>query len=237
MPCASSSRRPCPRESLGERVRLAQGRVEAELAFRSSRRRSTALTSTSSTSSHVTRMRYRRSSPNGRWYRSSRCWTSSAPSPTSTAPAGTETDAFDVAIPSMPGFGFSDHRAGRDRQLDRPGRQELMTRLGYTRYVQPGTRRDRHRRDGAPTPAGPTYPLSTSSAHSRPRSERRFFGDTFAMGLVKRAVVGVIALSSRKEPEALAGIERTFRAGYIAVMNTKPQTTGYGSTDPLAMAA
>ena len=57
------------------------------------------------------------------------------------------------------------------------------------------------------------------------------------MGLVKRAVVGVIASRAEKEPEALAGIERTFRAGYIAEMNTKPQTIGYGSMDPLAMAA
>ena len=41
------------------------------------------------------------------------------------------------------------------------------------------------------------------------------------MGLVKRAVVGVIASRAEKEPEALAGIERTFRAGYIAEMNTQ----------------
>ena len=35
----------------------------------------------------------------------------------------------------------------------------------------------------------------------------------------------------------MAGIERTFWAGYIAEMNTRPQTIGYGSMDPLAMAA
>ncbi len=52
-------------------------------------------------------------------------------------------------------------------------------------------------------------------------------------------MVGVIASRAEKEPEALAGIEQTFRRGYIAEMNTKhPQTIGYGSMDsPVAMAA
>ena len=57
-----------------------------------------------------------------------------------TAHGGTAADAFDVVIPSMPGYGFS---AQADR--DRLGRARiarawatLMKRLGYSRYVAQG---------------------------------------------------------------------------------------------------
>jgi pimeloyl-ACP methyl ester carboxylesterase len=57
-----------------------------------------------------------------------------------TAHGGTAADAFDVVIPSLPGYGFS----GKPRDLGwEPGRvarawAELMSRLGYTRYVAQG---------------------------------------------------------------------------------------------------
>ena len=57
-----------------------------------------------------------------------------------TTHGGTASDAFDLALPSLPGFGFSAEPAevGWD-----PGRiarawAELMRRLGYTRYVAQG---------------------------------------------------------------------------------------------------
>ena len=158
-----------------------------------------------------------------------------------TAYGGTEADAFDVVIPSMPGFGFSDQPTELGWSGNRIAQAwaELMTRLGYTRYVAQGGDQGATVTDAMArqAPAGligihlnllSAFPTEVGAA---------LFGDTFAMGLVKRAVVGVIASRAEKEPEALAGIERTFRAGYIAEMNTKPQTIGYGSMDPLAMAA
>jgi pimeloyl-ACP methyl ester carboxylesterase len=57
-----------------------------------------------------------------------------------TAHGGTADDAFDLVLPSLPGYGFSAEptEVGWD-----PGRialawAELMTRLGYTRYVAQG---------------------------------------------------------------------------------------------------
>jgi pimeloyl-ACP methyl ester carboxylesterase len=57
-----------------------------------------------------------------------------------TAHGGTPEEAFDVVIPSMPGYGFS----GKPRETgwgpERMGRAwaELMQRLGYSRYVAQG---------------------------------------------------------------------------------------------------
>ena len=57
-----------------------------------------------------------------------------------TAHGGSAADAFDVVIPSMPGYGYS----GKPRETgwgpDRIARAwtELMRRLGYTRYVAQG---------------------------------------------------------------------------------------------------
>jgi pimeloyl-ACP methyl ester carboxylesterase len=158
-----------------------------------------------------------------------------------TAHGGTADDAFDVVIPSMPGYGFSDQptELGWSGNKTAQAWAELMSRLGYTRYVAQGGDQGATVTDALArqAPAGligihlnflSAFPTEVGAA---------LFGDTFATGLVKRAVVGVIASRAEKEQEALAGIERTFWAGYIAEMNTKPQTIGYGSMDPLAMAA
>ena len=57
-----------------------------------------------------------------------------------TAHGGTETDAFDVVIPSMPGYGFSGKptTAGWDPIRIAQAWIVLMKRLGYTRYVAQG---------------------------------------------------------------------------------------------------
>jgi pimeloyl-ACP methyl ester carboxylesterase len=57
-----------------------------------------------------------------------------------TAHGGTAVDAFDVVIPSLPGFGFSDKPAARGWNADRTARAwtQLMQRLGYARYVAQG---------------------------------------------------------------------------------------------------
>jgi pimeloyl-ACP methyl ester carboxylesterase len=57
-----------------------------------------------------------------------------------TAHGGSAEDAFDVVIPSMPGYGFSSKPTSTGWGPERIGRAwaELMTRLGYTRYVAQG---------------------------------------------------------------------------------------------------
>ena len=57
-----------------------------------------------------------------------------------TAHGGTVADAFDVVIPSMPGYGFSGKPTGAGWGPERIARawNILMQRLGYTRYVAQG---------------------------------------------------------------------------------------------------
>jgi pimeloyl-ACP methyl ester carboxylesterase len=57
-----------------------------------------------------------------------------------TAHGGSAADAFHVVIPSMPGYGFSGKPTSTGWGPERMGRAwaELMTRLGYTRYVAQG---------------------------------------------------------------------------------------------------
>ena len=57
-----------------------------------------------------------------------------------TAHGGTEADAFDVVIPSMPGYGFSGKptEGGWDPTRIARAWTELMKRLGYTKYVAQG---------------------------------------------------------------------------------------------------
>ncbi len=57
-----------------------------------------------------------------------------------TAHGASAADAFDVVIPSIPGFGFSGKPTGTGWDPDRIARAwaELMKRLGYTRYVAQG---------------------------------------------------------------------------------------------------
>jgi pimeloyl-ACP methyl ester carboxylesterase len=57
-----------------------------------------------------------------------------------TAHGGSASDAFHVVIPSMPGYGFSGKPTSTGWGPERMGRawDELMKRLGYTRYVAQG---------------------------------------------------------------------------------------------------
>jgi hypothetical protein len=57
-----------------------------------------------------------------------------------TAFGGSASDAFDVVIPSMPGYGFSGKPTSTGWGPERMARAwaELMNRLGYTRYVAQG---------------------------------------------------------------------------------------------------
>src|SRR4029450_180208 len=57
-----------------------------------------------------------------------------------TAHGGSAEDAFDVVIPSMPGYGFSGKPTSTGWGPERMGRAwaELMNRLGYSRYVAQG---------------------------------------------------------------------------------------------------
>jgi pimeloyl-ACP methyl ester carboxylesterase len=161
-----------------------------------------------------------------------------------TAHGGRAEDAFDLVLPSLPGYGFSGQptEVGWD-----PGRvaqawAELMKRLGYTRYVAQGgdigasvtDAMGRLAPDGLAgihlnfLPAFPTDVLAAVFGGSLPRA-----------GLFKRVAVAVLAAhAEKKEPTALDALVALWKRGYIVEMPEHPQTIGYALADtPAGLAA
>src|SRR6201994_1890833 len=134
-------------------------------------------------------------------------------------------DAFDLVLPSVPGYGFSVEPAEVGWDLVRTARAwaELMRRLGYTRYVA----------QGGDVGAGVT------DAMSRLAPEGLIGVHT---NLLVPALNNPAALPADTEPEkaALAAI-KTFQTsgnGYFVEQSTRPQTVGYALLDsPVALAA
>ena len=87
-----------------------------------------------------------------------------------TAYGGTAKDAFDLVLPSLPGYGFSASQRGRLG----PGRvahawAELMHRLGYTRYVAQGGDQGAGVTDAMGRHAPEGCSASTSTSWAAPR--------------------------------------------------------------------
>jgi len=161
-----------------------------------------------------------------------------------TAHRGHAEDAFDLVIPSIPGYGFSGQptETGWD-----PGRvaqawAELMRRLGYTRYVAQGGDQgaavtDAMARQAPQELAGVHlnllifFPTDVSAAV--------FGGGPVPEGLVKRVAVALLsAHAERKDPATLEAVVAVFKRGYGVEMPEHPQTIGYALTDtPVGLAA
>jgi pimeloyl-ACP methyl ester carboxylesterase len=160
-----------------------------------------------------------------------------------TAYGGGAGEAFDLVVPSLPGFGFS----GQPTELGwNPGRvarawAELMQRLGYTRYVAQGGDIGANVTDELArlAPAGlagihlnflSAFPFEVGAA---------LFGGLLPAGLFKRVVIAVLAAhAEKKEPVALDALAALFRRGYFVEMPEHPQTIGYALTDtPVGLAA
>src|ERR1700722_17218590 len=161
-----------------------------------------------------------------------------------TAHGGSAEDAFDLVLPSLPGYGFSAAPAQTGWDPGRVARAwaELMSRLGYTRYVAQGGDIGANVTDAmgrlAPDgllgihlnflPAFPTDVLAAVFGGSLPRA-----------GLFKRVAVAVLAAhAEKKQPTALDALVALWRRGYIVEMPEHPQTIGYALTDtPVGLAA
>jgi pimeloyl-ACP methyl ester carboxylesterase len=161
-----------------------------------------------------------------------------------TAHDGRVEDAFDVVLPSIPGFGFSDVPQelgwGPDRTAAAWG--ELMTRLGYTRYVAQGgdagaSITDSMARQGADGLLG----IHLNFLGSLPPDVLAavFGGEIPSLGLFKRVVVALVGEhAEKKEPTALDGFRALTKRGYIVEMPEHPQTIGTALSDtPIGMAA
>ena len=137
---------------------------------------------------------------------------------------GRPEDAFDLVLPSLPGYGFS----GEPREVGwHSGRVaqawgELMVRLGYARYVAQGGDQG-----AAVTEAmGRQAPPGLVGIH---------------LNLLRTALAGAPQPVDSDEERAAADAVRTFRTsgfGYFLEQGTRPQTIGYALLDsPVALAA
>jgi pimeloyl-ACP methyl ester carboxylesterase len=141
-----------------------------------------------------------------------------------TAHGGTAEDAFDLVLPSLPGYGFSGEPREPGWNVGRIAQAwaELMHRLGYSRYVAQGGDVGASVTDqlGRQAPAG------LLGIH---------------MNLLVTTLSGVpVPEKTDEEKAAMAAIAK-FRAtgfGYFLEQATRPQTIGYGLLDsPVALAA
>ena len=140
-------------------------------------------------------------------------------------------DAFDVVIPSMPGYGFSGKPTDTGWGPERMGRAwaELMTRLGYTHYVAQGGDWGAFVVDqmGLQAPAG-LLAIHTNMPATVPAD-------------VDKALLAGDAPPSHlssEERRAYEQLERTFKqVDYAKYMAARPQTL-YGLGDsPVGLAA
>jgi pimeloyl-ACP methyl ester carboxylesterase len=140
-----------------------------------------------------------------------------------TAHGGRAEDAFDLVLPSLPGYGFSGEPVELGWDLGRTARAwaELMHRLGYTHYVA----------QGGDVGAG------VADAMSRQAPDGLTGIHT---NLLVPALNGPMPTNTDAERAAAAQIATFQRSGngYFVEMATRPQTIGYALLDsPVALAA
>jgi pimeloyl-ACP methyl ester carboxylesterase len=150
-----------------------------------------------------------------------------------TAYGGSPEDAFDVVIPSLPGYGFSGKPTVIGWDPDHIARAwtELMKRLGYTRYVAQGG----------------DWGTPISSAMARQASEGLLGIHINLPATVPPEVA--VALAGGPAPtglsekelaafEALMTYAKKGNSAYFVMMTARPQVVGYGATDsPAGLAA
>ena len=147
------------------------------------------------------------------------------------AHGGKAEDAFDVVIPSMPGYGFSGKPTSTGWGPERMARAwaELMKRLGYTRYVAQGGDWGAFVVDqmGLQSPVG-LLAIHTNMPATVPADVDK------ALGVGDPAPAGL----SADEKRAYEQLVRTFKqVDYARLMGSRPQTL-YGIADsPIGLAA
>jgi pimeloyl-ACP methyl ester carboxylesterase len=136
---------------------------------------------------------------------------------------GRASDAFDLVLPSIPGYGFSGEPTEVGWDPGRVGRvwAELMRRLGYARYVAQGGDVGAFITDAM----GRQAPEGLIGIH---------------LNLLVTTLAAPQPAVSEKERAAAASLA-TFRSsgfGYFLEQATRPQTIGYALLDsPIALAA
>jgi pimeloyl-ACP methyl ester carboxylesterase len=145
-----------------------------------------------------------------------------------TAHGGSAEDAFDVVVPSLPGYGFSGKpkEVGWDAARIAGAWAELMSRLGYTRYVA----------QGGDQGAGVTDAMGRQAPEGLLGLHFNFLDATPRELLM--AALNIRLAFSMGDREELSKVVAVFMRGYIAEMGEHPQTIGYPLLDsPLGLAA
>jgi pimeloyl-ACP methyl ester carboxylesterase len=145
-----------------------------------------------------------------------------------TAHGGTAGDAFDLVLPSLPGYGFSGEPAEVGWDPGRVARAwaELMRRLGYTRYVAQGGDQGA----GVTDAMGRQAPDGLLGVHFN-------FLDAAPRELLMAALNLRLAFSEEDRAQ-FSKFTAILMRGYIAEMGEHPQTIGYPLVDsPLGLAA
>jgi pimeloyl-ACP methyl ester carboxylesterase len=142
-----------------------------------------------------------------------------------TAHGGSAEDAFDLVLPSLPGYGFTGEPAQAGWNVGRIAGAwaELMRRLGYTRYVAQG--------------GDVGAAVTDSMGRQAPEGLLGIHMNLLLAGLGG----GYPSPDPSEEEEAALNAIATFRTsgnGYLVEQNTRPQTVGYALLDsPIALAA
>jgi pimeloyl-ACP methyl ester carboxylesterase len=140
-----------------------------------------------------------------------------------TAHGGEAEDAFHLVLPSMPGYGFSSEPTDLGWNVGRVAQAwaELMSRLGYTRYVA----------QGGDVGAAVTDVMGRQAPEG-------------LLGIHVNVLVRVLGAPLRTESDEERAAQAqlaTFSesgSGYFLEMATRPQTIGYALLDsPVALAA
>src|SRR5262245_50220987 len=150
-----------------------------------------------------------------------------------TAHGGSAEDAFDVVIPSLPGYGFSARPTDTGWDPDRIAGAwaELMRRLGYGRYVAQGG----------------DWGSPIASAMAR-RAAAGLLGihinlpatvpPEVAAALAGGPVPDGLSEQERGVVDALMANAKRGNSAYFTMLTARPQTVGYGATDsPAGLAA
>jgi len=145
-----------------------------------------------------------------------------------TAHGGDAADAFDVVIPSIPGYGFSAEpiEVGWDPAHTAEAWAQLMDRLGYTHYVA----------QGGDQGAGITDAMARQAPDGLLGVHFNFL-DAAPRELLMAALNLRLAVS--EEDRAQFGkFIAIFMRGYLTEMGEHPQTIGYSIVDsPIGLAA
>lgn len=140
-----------------------------------------------------------------------------------TAHGGTANDAFDVVIPSLPGFAFSDKPTQCGWNSERVARAwgVLMQRLGYRRYVA----------QGGDWGAFVTTALAQQRAPGLAAIHLNF------AQTIPNNIPDKLLPDQKRAVDALKMFRET-GAGYFKMQSTRPQTVGYALADsPVGQAA